>query len=259
MAVLASSLDTRSETYLKNRQHALDKLSEMEELYSEAAQGGGKEAVDRLASRGKMVIRERIAWVLDRDSPFLEISPLAAWRSNYVVGSGFVVGIGVIEGVECVILGHDPSVRAGAFNAFNSKKLMRGLEIARENRMPYIQFVESAGCRSGRRWRRRQQRPRTGFASRDRPLCRIGTPLLRDHRTVQDAHSDGIHCIRRIYGGWSVSAGNERLQHIRKEPGDGRTRKPTFGEDGDGRRRGKRRVGRRGHAYVHFRSWRLLR
>lgn len=149
MAVIASSLDTRSKTYLKNRQHALDRLSEMEELYAEAAQGGGQESVERLASRGKMVIRERIAWVLDRDSPFLEISPLAAWRSNYVVGSGFVVGIGVIEGVECVILGHDPSVRAGAFNAFNSKKLMRGLEIARENRMPYIQFVESAGADLG--------------------------------------------------------------------------------------------------------------
>ena len=57
-----------------------------------------------------------------------------------------MVGIGVIEGVECVILGHDPSVRAGAFNPFNAKKLMRGLEIARENRMPYVQFVESAGA-----------------------------------------------------------------------------------------------------------------
>ena len=53
MAVLASSLDTRSKTYLKNRQHALDRLSEMEELYAEAAQGGGKESVERLASRGK--------------------------------------------------------------------------------------------------------------------------------------------------------------------------------------------------------------
>ena len=57
-----------------------------------------------------------------------------------------MVGIGVIEGVECVILGHDPSVRAGAFNAFNAKKLMRGLEISRINRMPYVQFVESAGA-----------------------------------------------------------------------------------------------------------------
>jgi acetyl-CoA carboxylase carboxyltransferase component len=93
-----------------------------------------------------MPIRERIAWALDPDSPFLEISPLAAWRSHVAIGSGFVVGVGVIEGVECVILGHDPSVRAGAFNHFNSKKLMRGLEVARENRLPYVQFVESAGA-----------------------------------------------------------------------------------------------------------------
>ena len=100
----------------------------------------------RLASRGKMPIRERIALVLDRDSPFMEISPLAAWRSNFNVGSGFVVGLGVIKDTECLILGHDPSVRAGAFNQFNAKKLMRGLEIARENRLPYVQFVESAGA-----------------------------------------------------------------------------------------------------------------
>ncbi|MCY4129826.1 MAG: acyl-CoA carboxylase subunit beta [Gammaproteobacteria bacterium] len=146
MAVLTSSLDTRSNAYAENREQMLEKLAYLDEQYTEAAKGGGKEAMDRLASRGKMPIRERIAWVLDRDSPFLEVSPLAAWRSHYAVGSGFVVGIGVIEDVECVILGHDPSVRAGAFNSFNSKKLMRGLEIARENRMPYVQFVESAGA-----------------------------------------------------------------------------------------------------------------
>ena len=149
MAVLRSNLDTRSEAFTSNRQNMIEKLDQLEELYAEAYAGGGEESVNRLKSRGKMVIRERIAWVLDRDSPFLEISPLAAWRSHYVVGSGFVVGIGVIEGVECVILGHDPSVRAGAFNSFNSKKLMRGLEIARENRMPYVQFVESAGADLG--------------------------------------------------------------------------------------------------------------
>ncbi|MCZ6863917.1 MAG: acyl-CoA carboxylase subunit beta, partial [Alphaproteobacteria bacterium] len=100
----------------------------------------------RLRSRNKMPIRERISFLVDRDSPFLEISPLAAWYSNYKVGSGFLVGIGVISDVECLILGHDPSVRAGAFNAFNSKKLMRGLQIARENRIPYVQLVESAGA-----------------------------------------------------------------------------------------------------------------
>ena len=123
-----------------------DLLETMNGLLAEAAEGGGPEATARLRSRNKMPIRERIAHVLDRDSPFLEISPLAAWRSPFAVGSGFVVGIGVIEGVECLILGHDPSVRAGAFNQFNSKKLMRGLQISRENRLPYIQFVESAGA-----------------------------------------------------------------------------------------------------------------
>ena len=146
MAVLESQLDVRSDGYGENRTGMLDMLAKLDELYEEAARGGGAEAMARLRSRDKMPLRERISLVLDRDSPFLEISPLAAWRSNYNVGSGFIVGIGVIEGTECLILGHDPSVRAGAFNQFNSKKLMRGLEIARDNRIPYVQFVESAGA-----------------------------------------------------------------------------------------------------------------
>ena len=146
MSVIESTLDTRSERFAQNRSEMLETLGELDALHQEVAAGGGEEAMQRLRARGKMPLRERIALVLDPDSPFLEISPLAAWRSEFHVGSGFVVGIGIIEGVECVILGHDPSVRAGAFNAFNAKKLMRGLEIARTNRMPYVQFVESAGA-----------------------------------------------------------------------------------------------------------------
>ena len=146
MPVIESKLDLRSDQFAQNRTHMLEALDELDKLLAQAAQGGGEETLVRLRKRGKMPLRERISLVLDPDSPFLEISPIAAWRSNFDVGSGFVVGIGVIEGVECVILGHDPSVRAGAFNAFNAKKLMRGLEIARTNRMPYVQFVESAGA-----------------------------------------------------------------------------------------------------------------
>ena len=146
MPVLATRLDTKDTAFQQNKREMLSTLADIQALLDQAAEGGGAEARARLAARGKMPIRERIAAVLDRDSPFLEISPLAAWRSAYAVGSGFVVGIGVIEDVECVILGHDPSVRAGAFNPFNAKKLMRGLEIARINRMPYVQFVESAGA-----------------------------------------------------------------------------------------------------------------
>lgn len=144
--IIQSRLDRRSDAFARNRADMLESLGLLDELLAEAARGGGAQEIARLRKRGKMPLRERISMALDRDSPFLEISPLAAWRSNFNVGSGFVVGIGVISGVECVILGHDPSVRAGAFNPFNSKKLMRGLEIARTNRLPYVQFVESAGA-----------------------------------------------------------------------------------------------------------------
>ncbi len=145
MPVLESKLDNRSDAYQQNQSDMLEMLGTIDELLDEAAQGGGEEAMKRLRERDKMPIRERISLLIDRDSPFLEISPLAAWYSNYKVGSGFIVGIGVVSDVECLILGHDPSVRAGAFNPFNSKKLMRGLQIARENRIPYVQLVESAG------------------------------------------------------------------------------------------------------------------
>jgi acetyl-CoA carboxylase carboxyltransferase component len=146
MPQLHSNLDTRSEEFAKNRADVLEQLAEIEALLEQVSEGGGEEAMARLAKRGKMPVRQRVSMALDRDTPFLEISPLAAWESNYTVGSGFMVGIGQISGVESVILGHDPSVRAGAFNEFNSKKLMRGLQIARENRLPYVQFVESAGA-----------------------------------------------------------------------------------------------------------------
>ena len=146
MAALETKVDRRSEQFQKNSQDMMAMLAQLEDLHAEVEAGGGVEAMNRLSSRNKQPVRERIALVLDEDAPFLEISPLAGWRSNVSVGSGFIVGIGVVSGIECLILGHDPSVRAGAFNEFNQKKLMRGLEIARENRLPYIQLVESAGA-----------------------------------------------------------------------------------------------------------------
>ncbi len=102
--------------------------------------------MERLRSRGKLPIRERIANVLDPDSPFLEISGLAGYGSDYKIGGGLVVGIGVITGVECVIMGNDPSVLGGALTPYAQKKWARAIQIARDNRIPYISFVESAGA-----------------------------------------------------------------------------------------------------------------
>jgi acetyl-CoA carboxylase carboxyltransferase component len=142
---LDSRLDVRSATFLRNREDMLEQLAEIDRLLDEAAAGGGPKAHARLASRGKLPIRERIALLLDPDTPFLELSPLAAWHSDYAVGGGMVVGIGIVCGTECVVMGNDPSVLGGAITQFAGKKIMRALQVARENRLPYIQFVESAG------------------------------------------------------------------------------------------------------------------
>ena len=143
---LPSTLDPGSEGFARNRADVLEQLAEIDELLEQAAAGGGPERTARLRSRGKLPIRERIAAVLDPDTPFLEISPLAAYKSDYTIGGGMVVGIGVIAGVECVIMGNDPTVLAGALTPYAGKKWMRALEIARDNRMPYVSFVESAGA-----------------------------------------------------------------------------------------------------------------
>lgn len=143
---LTSSLDTRTEQFRRNRADMVELLDVVNENLAKAAAGGGERAHKRLADRGKMPIRERVALLLDRDSPYLEISPLAAWGSDFAVGGGVQTGIGVVSGVECVIHGNDPSVQAGAMTPFSVKKLMRALQISRENRLPYIQFVESAGA-----------------------------------------------------------------------------------------------------------------
>jgi acetyl-CoA carboxylase carboxyltransferase component len=143
---LPSAIDTASEHFARNRADLLEQLAEIDELLDQAEAGGGPERTERLRSRGKLPIRERIAAALDPDTPFLEISPLAGYNSDYTIGGGMVVGVGVIAGVECVIMGNDPTVLAGALTPYAGKKWMRALEIARDNRMPYVSFVESAGA-----------------------------------------------------------------------------------------------------------------
>ena len=143
---LHSTLDPRSPEFQENRDAMLKKLEEIEALLDEAEIGGGAHHHERLAKRGKLPVRERIALALDPDSPFLEISSLAAYNSSYTIGGGAVLGIGVIAGVECVIFANDPTVLGGALTPYVAKKWMRALEIARDNHIPYVSFVESAGA-----------------------------------------------------------------------------------------------------------------
>ncbi len=143
---LQSRLDPTSEQFVQNRADMLEQLVVIDELLDQAEAGGGPKAMDRLRSRGKLPVRERIANVLDPDTAFLEISALAGYDSDYAMGGGMIVGIGVIAGTECVILANDPSVLGGALTPYAGKKWMRALEIARDNGIPYVSFVESAGA-----------------------------------------------------------------------------------------------------------------
>jgi acyl-CoA carboxylase subunit beta len=141
-----TQVDTNSESFQANREAMSELLAELGTQLELARAGGGERSVARLRERGKMLVRERIELLLDRDSPFLELSPLAGYYTDYTVGGGLVTGIGVVSGVECVIAANDPTVLGGAITPVSMKKTDRALEISRTNRLPYVQFVESAGA-----------------------------------------------------------------------------------------------------------------
>ncbi|MGA4993233.1 acyl-CoA carboxylase subunit beta [Nonomuraea bangladeshensis] len=124
----------------------LAKLRELDAEHAKAVAGGGEKYVERHRRRGKLLARERVELLVDADSPFLELSPLAAWGSDYPVGASVVTGIGVIEGVECVITANDPTVRGGATNPWTLRKTLRAADIALRNRLPYVNLVESGGA-----------------------------------------------------------------------------------------------------------------
>ena len=142
---IKSNLDTNSQEFSQNKEMMLDKISFLDELLDKAKLGGGKHHHERLAKRGKIPVRERVFNLLDPDTPFLEIAPFAAYGTEFTVGGGCVCGIGVVAGTECVIFANDPSVLAGAMTVYVGEKWNRAMEIARVNRLPYINFVESAG------------------------------------------------------------------------------------------------------------------
>jgi len=133
-------------TVTDNREAMLEKLGALETEHAKALAGGGEKYVDRHHRRGKLLARERIELLLDPDSYFLELSPLAGWGSNFTVGASLVTGIGVVAGVECLITANDPTVKGGSSNPWTLRKALRADEIARANRLPVISLVESGGA-----------------------------------------------------------------------------------------------------------------
>ena len=131
---------------LDRRRSMLDKIAELAAEQAKAVAGGGEKYVERHHARGKLLPRERIELLVDEGSAFLELSPLAGWGSDFTVGASVVTGIGVIEGVECMITANDPTVRGGASNPWTVKKIFRASQIAEENGLPTVALVESGGA-----------------------------------------------------------------------------------------------------------------
>jgi len=146
MSALRSTLDPKGDAYTAAASAAESRLEEIDAELAKALGGGGPKYVERHHARGKLTARERIELLVDADAPFLELSPLAAYGSAFQIGASTVVGIGVVSGVECLIVANDPTVKGGTSNPWTLRKILRANQIAFQNRLPVISLVESGGA-----------------------------------------------------------------------------------------------------------------
>jgi 3-methylcrotonyl-CoA carboxylase beta subunit len=148
MAILHTQLNPRSTEFASNAAAMLGQVEHLRSLLAQVNQGGGAKAQQRHVSRGKLLPRERIDRLLDPGSAFLEISPLAAWQmyGEEVPAAGIIAGIGRVEGVECMIVANDATVKGGSYYPLTVKKHLRAQAIAAQNRLPCIYLVDSGGA-----------------------------------------------------------------------------------------------------------------
>ena len=145
--LLRTRLDAKSAQYGVNRAANLLALEKLEKALAKSREGGGPKYNDRHRAAGKLLPRERIELLLDRDAPFLELCPLAGHDvRDQTTGAGIVGGIGVVSGVECSILASEATVKGGAITETGMWKSGRLAEVAEQNGLPSISLIESAGA-----------------------------------------------------------------------------------------------------------------
>lgn len=148
MEIIQSKISTNSSEYKENYDDLSSKVRNIKKLIDIARNGGGEKLVGKHKERGKLTARERIQSLIDNNTPFLELSPLAAEGvySDNVASAGIVTGIGKISGVECIIVANDATVKGGTYYPLTVKKHLRAQEIALENNLPCIYLVDSGGA-----------------------------------------------------------------------------------------------------------------
>ncbi len=148
MAVIKTKVNPRTSDFEENRADMQVQVDDLNEKIDLISQGGGKKYRERHIARGKLLARDRINGVLDKGSPFLEISQLAAWEvyDSPIPCAGVVAGIGMVSGQECMIVANDATVKGGSYFPLTVKKHLRAQTIAQENNLPCIYMVDSGGA-----------------------------------------------------------------------------------------------------------------
>src|SRR5215217_7785574 len=153
MPAITSKLAPRSDDFKANAAAMRALVDDLDARLAQIAQGGGDASRAKHVARGKLLPRERVEMLLDPDSPFLEIAPLAALGMypekdgrDAAPGAGLIAGVGRVAGVECMIVCNDATVKGGTYYPMTVKKHLRAQEIALQNRLPCIYLVDSGGA-----------------------------------------------------------------------------------------------------------------
>jgi len=145
--VLQSAADPASDEFAANADAHRALIDDLQSQWARVRAGGGEKAAARHVSRGKLLPRDRVELLLDRGSPFLELSQLAAhgMYDDQAPGAGIITGVGRVQGREVMIVCNDATVKGGSYYPMTARKHTRAQEIARQNRLPCIYLVDSGG------------------------------------------------------------------------------------------------------------------
>jgi 3-methylcrotonyl-CoA carboxylase beta subunit len=148
MPKIKTSISISSEEYKANAASMQALVADLAAKRAEVSTGGPDKLRDRHTSRGKLLPRDRVMRLIDPGSPFLELSPMAAWDlyTKDIHGAGIITGVGRVSGRECVIVCNDATIKGGTYFPMTVKKHVRAQEVARENRLPCIYLVDSGGA-----------------------------------------------------------------------------------------------------------------
>ncbi|KAF2199731.1 methylcrotonoyl-CoA carboxylase beta chain mitochondrial precursor [Delitschia confertaspora ATCC 74209] len=148
VSVIPSTVDTSSPDFQENKRQMDEAMTRLADIHATIAQGGPAKAREKHVKRGKMLVRDRITALIDPGTSFLELSQMAGYDmyGEDVPAGGIVTGIGTVEGVSCMIVANDSTVKGGTYYPITVKKHLRAQAIAQENKLPCIYLVDSGGA-----------------------------------------------------------------------------------------------------------------